>query len=456
MKKHIFKTLVFALILTLIFTTSGFALTFDDVEGEPYEEAVDMLTEIGAITGDTDGLYHPMDNLTRAQACAIIIRTINPSDAELYGTATQKVPDSGFTDMAGYTWAAPYINYAVAHDITNGVGQGKFAPGATVKTTELITFTLRAMGHTDKTLQGVWPDNYMAKAKALNLLKGLQADLPLYATKWMTAQAVFNGLDDILKAHEDSGKDSVVTKGLTYVAGSFNADITTFDGKPLSSKVKVFTYGSKSQYKSSMALPSSEGEYQLSTVYKYKNVATPAFYLMDGGKITQLILPSDVGFTGTVYGVVNDIVQVKNIKGDTVYALKTLAAGREITWLCEAGYNPTTDVATRIAGDVFKMVSKNGTIKSGIQIATSDPADTFTEYTTVMTPVFSRDGVVVRLTSASGSLYELKEGVVVYIFDGKDKYEAGKSSDIKKGKDVRLFHVSDEKMQIVEIAIVSD
>lgn len=458
MKKTSVRILTTLLILCLLTTGFAFGALPEDVQGKSYEAAVEALMERGAITGDTDGLYHPEATLTRAQACVIIVRTIDPPEAELLGTPTQSVPDSGFTDMAGYGWAAPYINYAVANGITNGVGGGKFAPGASVKSTELITFVLRAMGYTDQTLGGTWPQNYLDKKQELNLEENMPEEMPELATKWMTAQLVYNGMEEILEAQGTApSTEGVITTGLSYASGSFNSDITTFDGKPLASDVAVYTYSKQSQYKSTMTLPSTKGSYGDSTVYKYKNVATPAFYLTEGGKITQIILPADVGFSGSVYGVVNKITQVKNAEGDTVYAVYSMAAGREITWLCEKGYNPTTDLTDRVNGEVFKMVTRKGVIQSGISKATTSATDDFVEYTTGATVVHERDDLIVRLTNASGPLQSMTDNAAVYIFKpSDDSYTVGKMADVRKDRYVRMFKLSDEEAQIAEIIVVSE
>lgn len=305
MRKNGFKILSMLLILMLMTTSLAFAAVPSDVTGASYELAVQKLMDRGAITGDEDGLFHPNQKLTREQACAMVVRAMDPPYSELFGTATQSVPDSGFTDMGGHGWAAPYINYAVKNGITLGVGNNKFDPKGQVKTTELMTFVLRAAGYSDAKLGGTWPDNYLQKAKDLDLLAGLAPELPEYITKWMTAQFTYNALELIDKAQKkDPVSGEIILTGLTFATASFDSNLNTFDGKSLSKDVVVYTHEAKKNYKKDMPLSSNRSKYIKDNVYKYKNVTTPAWYLMSGNKIVQIILPYDVGFTGSVYGLI--------------------------------------------------------------------------------------------------------------------------------------------------------
>lgn len=187
------KKLVSVLVtLSLIASQSIISFGADsvDIKGIEGEEAIIFLSEKGIITGSTDGLYHPDKTLTRAEACAIIIRAVNPKDLNLYGN--EAITVSLFDDLSGYFWASSYINYAVLHGITKGTGGKSFSPGRNVTSAELIAFVLRAAGHSDDDFQGPWPENYLQQAVKLGILtEGDIFDLPVYATKEFAAEVVY-------------------------------------------------------------------------------------------------------------------------------------------------------------------------------------------------------------------------------------------------------------------------
>jgi hypothetical protein len=135
-----------------------------DVQNTKYFESVKKLMDTQAITGDTDGLFHPDKSITRAEFAAIVVRAShqqNLSDKETY-----------FTDMAGYGWAKGYINRAFENVWIRGVGGGKFAPGKNVTYAEVITVLIRIQRGQSDELAGRWPDAYIEYAHMYNLLSG--------------------------------------------------------------------------------------------------------------------------------------------------------------------------------------------------------------------------------------------------------------------------------------------
>ena len=472
MKKRIVKVLVLALALTVMTTSLAFAAAVpSDVNGQPYEEAVAAMMEKGIITGDVDGLFHPNDKLTRAQACKIVVSAIDPPATELSGTATQWVSESGFSDLKGYGWAADSINYAAATGITNGYPDGTFKPGNNVTFAEMITFIVRACGYTDQMLSGTWPQNYIAKAEQLGLLTGtgLVTETGTYPTtdpaeKWMMAWVTYNALEQIAQANpkdtatppqgtdQDKAEGVPSTTGMTYVNGTFNANITTFDGKDISSGVTVYTYGTKKDYSKEMEFSNKAADYRQDTIYKYKNVKTPAWYKAEGGKITELILPMDVGFSGKAYGVINSTVQTLDGDGDAVTGFKTLTALQDITWLYDGKFGGT--LTDQFEGEIFELVVSDGTVtkmntvdnpsnKAFVQLAGTDAWVEVDSY---------NDNVI---TLRNGKIMEVVSNASVYVLnDDGDGYKAGKLSSIKKGCFVRLYEISDDDYTAAELVVV--
>jgi len=195
---------IVSIVLVILMLCSGLAFAAavpSDVTGNAYEEAIKVLSEKGIITGDVDGKFHPDSTLTRAQACIMVVKAMNPPDVEVTGTAEQPII-SYFADMSGYGWAEGYIGYAVKIGIVNGYPDGTFKPGALVSSEEITTMVLRASGYTDAGLGGKYPSNYMDKGTTLGLFDDMATDMsyPMKVTKAMTAKIIFNALAMIEKA----------------------------------------------------------------------------------------------------------------------------------------------------------------------------------------------------------------------------------------------------------------
>ena len=57
--------------------------------------------------------------------------------------------DLPFTDVP--EWARPYVGYAYANGLTNGIGAGRFGSGQAVTADQYMTFLLRALGYSSET-----------------------------------------------------------------------------------------------------------------------------------------------------------------------------------------------------------------------------------------------------------------------------------------------------------------
>ncbi|HZK61412.1 MAG TPA: S-layer homology domain-containing protein [Anaerovoracaceae bacterium] len=195
---------IVSIVLVILMLCSGLAFAAvvpSDVTGNVYEDAIKALSEKGIITGDVDGKFYPESTLTRAQACIMVVKAMNPPEAEVTGTDSQPIT-SYFADMSGYGWAEGYIGYAVKIGIVNGYSDGTFKPGALVSSEEITTMVMRASGYTDAGLGGKYPSNYMDKGTTLGLFDGMATDMSnsIKVTKAMTAKIIFNGLVMIEKA----------------------------------------------------------------------------------------------------------------------------------------------------------------------------------------------------------------------------------------------------------------
>lgn len=461
--KKILNIISLMLVVMMFASTSAFAAAVPtDIAGTNCEEAVKTLVEAGAITGDTDGQFHPEDSLTRAQACIIIVKTIDPAASLVNGTATQSASKAGFTDLKGYSWAAGYIAYAVEHGIVKGYPDGTFKPGVNVSANEMLTMVLRAAGYAEDKIGANWPADYIAKAKEAGVLKGIDENYPENATKGMAAQMTYNQMKE-LKAmaptisnnpqgtEKDKPDGIPSTSGMTFTTGSFDTNLTSFAGKTISKSVQIYTFGAKKEYSKDMKFSDKADAYRQDTVYKFKDVKTAAWYLAEDGQITKMILPRDTGFSGNVYGVINGIVTDSNAKAEAVTGLETLTATKAITWFGKKGLSvPTFNSGN---GQLYELKTSDGEVQN---IATTDGANgkVFKELTIskAWTAVTEYTDNVIK--TADG-LISVKRNASIYVWDDKkSEYKSGNLSSIREGKEVRAYDVSDDDVIEADVVIV--
>jgi hypothetical protein len=454
-----------------------------DVIDKPYENAVSALVEKNIITGDVDGNFYPDSNLTRAQFCTIIVKAMRTSGASVDDSDIQDGKTATFPDLAGYGWAEGYISYAVEKGVVKGYPDGSFKPGNNVSMFELITMTLRAAGYPDNLLPGDWPENYVDKAVELNALTGLSMDSPEAATKWNAAQFVYNMLEAIEKANQtgeadqaneanlkekDDPSEALVNPGtsvqetettpasigLTYInKGSFDKEILTFAGKNLSPDVEVLIYKLRADYKKDMQLSEKEEDYIKGDINKYSNVETPAWYLLENNVITRIILPNNVGFTGLVYCVINNINRVSDVEFEVASKLYTITAGKNIDWITNADRTYTCpDKSEYLNGCLFELKLRNGRV-TGIAALddsfgkVSGSASGSKEFKQILEK--SKTGI---RTETSSLIYD--ENLAVYLFDKKNgNYSVLSKGNYYVGSYVRIFHITDGK-ESLDVIIV--
>lgn len=451
------------MVLLLLSTGAAFgAVIPTDVPGSTFEGAITTLVEKGIVTGDVDGKFYPDSKLTRAQACIMVVKAMNPKESEIKGTVTQPV-DSGFSDMNGYGWAEGYIAYAVKKGVVNGYPDGTFKPANPVTMNEITAMVVRAAGFKDSQLTGTWPGKYTDKANELGFYQDIVTIqlYPLEVSKGLTAKIIFNALGKIEAANPpeelngggETPSNVPTLAGKTFATGSFNSTMTEFDGKKIASKVVVYVTGKKVDYKSTMTLSTKVSDFRTDTVYKYKNVTTPLWYAMSGGEITSMILPMDVGFSGKVYGVINGTSTMLNADGDAVIAVKTLVAGNEITWLGTKGL-AALDGTDYLDGRVVQMNTRDGQIREFI-FADDPGTDNFTELTTDFDRIYWEEDGLVRLDDASGKLIAIKDNAAVYILaDDQTEYTVGSHSSIRVGKGIRAYDITDDDDSSADIVVI--
>ena len=174
MKK--FLSLVLALVMTMsLVTVSAGAKEFTDDDKLTYEEAVNVVSEIGVVDGYTDGKFNPTNVLTRQAAAKIICNMIlGPTTAAELHADTAPYKDVPLTsEFAGY------IAYCQKEGIISGYADGTFRPGNTLTSYAFMKMLLGALGY-DATVEQYtganWSINVAKRAINAGLTKGLQGE----------------------------------------------------------------------------------------------------------------------------------------------------------------------------------------------------------------------------------------------------------------------------------------
>ena len=221
MKK--FLSLVLALVMTMsLVTVSAGAKDFtdsEDLSGEAYAEAVNVMSEMGIIDGYAGGDFRPQGTLTRQAAAKIIACMIlGKTTAESLGTSA-----APFKDVPVGSTFAGYIAYCVESGLIDGYADGTFRPSAQLTGFAFLKMLLTALGY-DSAIEGFtgtnWTVNVASRAIEAGLTKGNENFVGTRAaTREEACLYAVNALKATLVEYENKGTD-VTVNGATVAIGA--------------------------------------------------------------------------------------------------------------------------------------------------------------------------------------------------------------------------------------------
>jgi len=235
MKKSFKKIVAVLVIISLIFSTFGYAITYPaDAKGHWAEEKIQKFLDNGVIVGYNDGTFKPDNFVTRAEFVTIINRYFK----------FEKTVDIGFTDIPKDAWYKLQIQKAMGEGYILGYNDNSFRPNnfitrqeAAVIIAKLLKFDITSEDNDGKGLdEFIDTSNIPAWSKgSLNvlirhsLLKGYPGKTVGYQ-KYLTRAELLALLENI-----ESYKDSIDVpetvaapeiKSVTAINGKITIELT--------------------------------------------------------------------------------------------------------------------------------------------------------------------------------------------------------------------------------------
>ncbi len=125
--------------------SKGAALSFEDVPaGAWYRDAVAAAVHAGLITGYSELVFAPDENITREQMASIISRALQMKSGETVADDDTEQIINKFKDKGDLSpWARQGIALAISKGIVSGMSADTFAPGAFATRAEAAVMILR-------------------------------------------------------------------------------------------------------------------------------------------------------------------------------------------------------------------------------------------------------------------------------------------------------------------------
>lgn len=180
------QSIVAGLLAVALLTCSASAMSFPDVPKDSnYSTAIENISELKIMVGDTQGNFNPDKIVSRAEMATIICRMLGKTE----NLTTSNV----FDDVPTTHWANPYIAKVAELGIVSGYGNGKFGPSDSVTYEQAITMVIRAIGESESAVRyGGYPNGFIQVAEERFLLEGIQAKQGQGLSRGSVAMLLYN------------------------------------------------------------------------------------------------------------------------------------------------------------------------------------------------------------------------------------------------------------------------
>lgn len=169
MKKFLALALTLAMVSSMLTISGSAAGNYADASDITYREAVDVLSAIGVLEGDSDG-FRPEDTLKRSEAAKIIC-ALNLTPRTAASLAADSAP---FGDVPVSHWASGYIAEGVQSGILAGMGENRFSPDGQLTGFQYLKMLLVSLGY-DAKAEGLVGANWTVNVAKLAKKAGLTA-----------------------------------------------------------------------------------------------------------------------------------------------------------------------------------------------------------------------------------------------------------------------------------------
>ena len=154
---------------------------FNDMDNALWaQEACEYLAEKEVISGKGEGVFAPMDNVTREEFVAIIVR----------GFGFEKyVDNTEFKDLSENDWCYDYVLSAAQNGIIQGIGDGYFGKGHKITRQDMATILYRVISKKELNLAKVRDDFSFKDADSI-------PDYAKEAVSYLTTRGIVSGMED--------------------------------------------------------------------------------------------------------------------------------------------------------------------------------------------------------------------------------------------------------------------
>lgn len=198
---------------------------------------ISLLNDLEIMQGDGNGDMGLDRAVSRAEFAKIAIAASPAKNSVAVGLKV-----SPYKDVPYSKWYAPYIRAAVTAGYVEGYLDSTYRPDNTVTYEEAVTVMLRILNYSDDEFGAAYPYGQIAKAKGLDMLDNVNANMGDALTRRQVMNLVYNTLRASSNSAAQGGNFSGTLLSVHDCTGIENADVIATENQDSSLGTdKVFT-----------------------------------------------------------------------------------------------------------------------------------------------------------------------------------------------------------------------
>ena len=290
------KVLVFLIMICFFVLNRNIAVfaAYKDISANAnFKADVERLNKLGILV--YRDYFRPNQPVTRLEVAEALVKIAGAQDQAAY----QK-KYALFSDIKPNTESCGYVTWAVKKKYLMPMADGNFHPNDAATYSQVVTALVRMLGYSDSDVSGVWPQNYIDKARELGITKDLKFSASDRVFRWAFAKMLSRLLDaqpkgSNLKFYEATGLySSVLVVQTSKTSGKLSSNEVLTDAGVLINTTKTsLDSGKRYMVKvDSGKITKVFGEDTESYQFVITKVSGKTVYFSEGGKTKSTNLPA--------------------------------------------------------------------------------------------------------------------------------------------------------------------
>jgi len=196
------KYVSFVLVIMLCITSITCIKVTKAYSASDYTVEMKRLESLGILDSSRDSQNGSQSQITREEFAKALVVSSGLED-----NANNLMGATIYSDVDTDSAYSGYISAAVNKGLMTGMSDGMFHPTEGINYAQAYTIVVKSLGYTNDDLPGLWPKNYLIKAKQLGLVNGISLSNSDKLPRWAAAVMINRLLNTNIKKVNQTDAD---------------------------------------------------------------------------------------------------------------------------------------------------------------------------------------------------------------------------------------------------------